>query len=107
MMFDQVAVLALLILAAGAGSVSLTPLLVAAPAGHSLAVVETTIGTTAVCASVGLAFQRYGVVAALAMIAIALVVNRALSTRDHPNIERVCAWSSAAALLAFIAKSQA
>jgi hypothetical protein len=104
-MSGQIALLGLLMLAAGAASVSLTQLLLAAPSGFSLDAIETTIGTTVVCASVGLAFQRFGMVAGIGTIAIAVLANRAFSICDRRGAERFCAWSSAAALLAYISQS--
>jgi hypothetical protein len=106
-MFDQIALLALLLFAGGTASVALTPLLLAAPSGLTLAAVETTIGTTVVCTSIGIAFQRYGLVAGVGAIAIAFLVNRAVSVSHHRHAERLCAWGSAAALLAYIAQSSA
>lgn len=104
-MLDQAALLMLLLLAAGTASVCLAMLLVARPAGTRLDLIETTIGTSIFCASVGIAFQRYGVIAGVAALAIAWMVNRVLTIRGRPQIERLCAWASAAAFLIYLAQT--
>jgi hypothetical protein len=101
--FDQIVLLALLLLAASSASLCLGMFLSERPATGRLAVLEMTVGTSVFCASVGLIFQHYGMLAGIGALIISAVSNRAFSGGRHPRIERTLTWTSAAAFLAYLA----
>ena len=96
---DRFVALALLFIAAGAASTTLSALL-AANGALTSRLIEMTIGTTVFCASLGLAFQRFGLVAAAAALAVSWIAYRGFP--HSRRIEQVGAWTSAAAFLAFL-----
>jgi hypothetical protein len=101
--FDQIVLLALLLLAAGSASLCLGMFLNERPATARLALLEMTVGTSVFCASVGLVFQRYGIFAGIGALIVSVASNRVFSGGRHPWIERASTWASAAALLAYLA----
>jgi len=103
--FDQIVLLALLLLAAGTASLCLGMFLSERPATGSLALLEMTVGTSVFCASVGLIFQRYGIVAGIGALILSALSNRVFSGGRHPRIERALTWASAAAFLAYLAQT--
>jgi hypothetical protein len=103
--FDQIVLLALLLLAAGSASLCLGTFLTEKPAAGPLALLEMTVGTSIFCASVGLIFQRYGILAGIGALIVAAASNRAFSGGRHPRIERAMTWASAAAFLTYLANT--
>ena len=99
----DIALLILLLTTAAAGSVALTPLLLASPPA-GLELVETTVGTTFFCAGIAMLFHRYGVATGSAALVLSWFANRAYSSRA-PQVDRLCAWGSAAAFLAFLGQA--
>lgn len=104
MTVNPLALLPLLMLAAASAALSVTALSLAMPQGVRLDVVEVTLAVTALCVSIGLAFDRYGIVAGIGVIAVALLAHGGLRSRITPRIERMAAWASTAALLAYISQ---
>lgn len=104
-MLDTAPLIVLVVLAAGAASASLTPLLAGVPPGRTLELVEVTVGTTVFCTSIGLIFHRYGAIAGMGALATAWLVNRGLASLDRSYADRVCAWASAAALLVYLSRT--
>lgn len=96
--------LAIVVVAAGAASVSLTPLFVGPHPSRTLELVETSVGTTVFCASIGLIFHRYGATAGIGSLLAAWLANRGLASLDSGRMDRVCAWASAAALLFYLSR---
>lgn len=96
--------LAIVVVAAGAASVSLTPLFAGSHPSRRLEVVETSVGTTVFCASIGLIFHRYGAPAGIGSLVAAWLANRGLASLDSARMDRLCAWVSAAALLFYLSR---
>lgn len=105
MVLDQIALLALLLLSAGSASLCFGAFLSERPSGGVLALVELTVGISVFCASIGLTFQRYGILVGIAALVLSALSNRAFSGGRHPEIERVLTWASAAAFLAYLAQA--
>lgn len=97
--------LAIVVMAAGAASVSLTPLLAGHSSSRTLELVETSVGTTVFCASIGLIFHRYGIAAGVGSLMAAWVANRSLASLESARMDRICAWASAAALLFYLSRT--
>ena len=96
--------LAIVVVAAGAASVSLTPLFAGSHPSRMLELVETSVGTTVFCASIGLIFHRYGAPAGIGSLVAAWLANRGLASLDSARMDRLCAWASAAALLFYLSR---
>jgi hypothetical protein len=96
--------LAVVVMAASAASISLTPLLAGAHPSRTLDLVETSVGTTVFCASIGLIFHRYGVAAGFGSLLGAWIANRVLTSLDSDRMDRISAWASAAALLFYLSR---
>ena len=103
-MSGSMLLLAIIVVAAGAASASLTPLLAGPHPSRTLELVETSVGTTVFCASIGLIFHRYGVAAGAGGLLAAWLANRGLASLDSARMDRVCAWASAAALLFYLSR---